>query len=267
MKEIDVVKALQEKSPKIYHFLPGFIIRYLKSIIHQDEINDFIQKHGDKTGSEFTISVLDTLDITYNVEFEEPLDKSKRYILASNHPLGGPDGIILIDYFSRYFDKIIFPVNDILMQIENMSEFFIPINKHGTQSKEGARLMEESLASDSQILMFPAGLVSRKRKGVIKDLGWQKHFIAKAKKHQRDVIPVFFSGRNSNFFYNLANIRAFLGIKLNIEMLYLSNELFKQRGRNFTIKVGKPIKHNTFDNSKRPAEWASFVKEKVYNLK
>lgn len=267
MKKIDLDGVFKRRNPKLYKMLPGFIMRYLKRIIHQDALNDFIEQHGDEKGNEFTSNALKTLAITYDVQFEEPLSKDGRYFLASNHPLGGPDGIILIDYFSRYFKKIIFPVNDLLLDVENLSEYFIPINKHGAQSRQGAKLMETSLASDAQILMFPAGLVSRKQKGEIKDLEWKKHFIAKAIKHKRDIVPVFITGRNSNFFYNLAKLRAFFGIKANIEMLYLSNELFKQRGKNFTIRVGKPIKYHIFDESKTYKEWAAFVKEKAYNLK
>ncbi len=267
MDKIDLDSVFRKKNPKLYKMLPAFVMRYLKRIVHQEELNDFILKHGNEKGNDFTRSALKTLAITYDVQFEEPLDKNKRYLLASNHPLGGPDGIILIDYFSRYFEKVIFPVNDILLEVKNMSEIFIPINKHGAQSREGAKLMEESLNSKAQILMFPAGLVSRKKWGKIKDLQWKKHFIVKAIKHHRDIVPIYITGRNSNFFYNLANLRAFLGIKANIEMLYLSDELFKQRGKNFIIKVGKPIKYNTFDKTKTYEEWADFVKEKVYNLK
>ncbi|PID88956.1 MAG: glycerol acyltransferase, partial [Bacteroidia bacterium] len=186
---------------------------------------------------------------------------------VANHPLGGADGIILIDYFSRFFDKVLFPVNDILMEVENMSDIFLPVNKHGSQSRVGAKLMEEALASDAQMLFFPAGLVSRKKKGgKIEDLEWKKHFITKAVKHNRDIVPIFITGRNSNFFYNLANLRSFFGIKANLEMLYLSDELFKQKGKKITIKVGKPLKSSIFDKSRTPEEWAKFVKDKVYNF-
>ncbi len=235
MQKIDIDSVFKKKNARLYKLLPKFILRYLKRIVHQDELNEFIEEHGEERGNEFTKSALEALEITYDVEFEEPLDKTKHYLLAANHPLGGADGIILIDYFSRFFEKVIFPVNDILLEVKNMSDIFIPVNKHGAQSREAAKLMEESLASDAQILMFPAGLVSRKKRGEIEDLEWKKHFIVKAVKHEREVVPVFITGRNSNFFYNLANFRAFLGLKANIEMLYLSDELFKQKGKNFTI--------------------------------
>lgn len=267
MKEIDLDSVFKKKNPRLYRFMPKFVLSFLKRLIHQEELNEFIRRDGNATGNNFTTKALEALDITYKVEFEDDtIDKEGRYILTSNHPLGGPDGIMLIDYFSRFFDKVIFPVNDILMDVENVKEFFVPINKHGSQSRESARLMDEAFASDSQILLFPAGLVSRKKKGEIKDLEWKKNFITKAIQHDRDIIPVHISGRNSNFFYNLANIRAFFRIKANLEMLFLSDELFKQKGRNFTIKVGKPIKNSIFDKTRKPNEWASFVKEKVYEL-
>lgn len=266
MQKIDLDSVFIKKNPRLHKLLPSFVLNYLKKVVHQEELNDFIGEHGEKTGLDFTKSALETLRITYDVSFEEPLDKTKKYILTSNHPLGGPDGIILLDYFGRYFDKVLFPVNDILLEIKNVSEFFVPINKHGAQSRKAAQLMDEAFASDAQILLFPAGLVSRKKRGVIKDLEWKKTFVARAKKYERHVVPVHISGRNSSFFYNLANIRTFFKIKYNIEMLYLADELFKQQGKNFEIKVGKPINYNTFDKSKAPQQWAEYVRKKVYDL-
>ncbi|MBS9767287.1 MAG: glycerol acyltransferase [Flavobacteriaceae bacterium] len=267
MQKVDIDSVFKKKNARLYKLLPKFVLNYLKRIVHQQELNDFIEEHGEDRGGEFTKNALNALEITYNVEFAEPLDTKNRYFLVANHPLGGADGIILIDYFSRFFDKVLFPVNDILMEVENMSDIFLPVNKHGSQSRVGAKLMEEALASDAQILFFPAGLVSRKKKGgKIEDLEWKKHFITKAVKHNRDIVPIFITGRNSNFFYNLANIRSFLGIKANLEMLYLSDELFKQKGKKFTIKVGKTLKSSIFDKSRTPEEWAKFVKDKVYNL-
>ena len=147
-----------------------------------------------------------------------------------------------------------------------MGKVFVPINKHGGQAKEAAIIIESAYKSDSTILTFPAGLVSRKQKGIIKDLEWKKSFIVKAKKHQRDIVPIHISGRNSNFFYNLANFRKFIGIKANLEMLYLVNELFKQRGKRFKITIGEPIPYESIDRSLNNNQWAEKIKNQCYDL-
>lgn len=264
--KIDVEQVFASKSEKMAKLLPGFILRYLKRIIHQDELNDFLSRNHHKKGIEFADSVLEELDITFKIEGLENIDKNGRYLFASNHPLGGPDGIILISIFGKHFPKIHFLVNDILMNIKNLSEVFIPINKHGGQAKKAAILLENAYKSEATILTFPAGLVSRKQKGKIEDLQWKKSFIAKAKKHKRDIIPIHIDGRNSNFFYNLANLRKFLGIKSNLEMLYLPNELFKQRGKTFTVRIGKPVSYKTFDKSLSYDKWAEKLKRETYKL-
>ena len=264
--KIDIEKVFASKSEKMAKLLPGFIIRYLKRILHQDEINDFLSRNYQKQGIEFADSVLEELDITFKIEGLENLDKNGRYLFASNHPLGGPDGIILISIFGKEFSKIKFLVNDILMNIKNLSEIFIPINKHGGQAKKAAIMLEDAYQSDATILTFPAGLVSRKQKGKIEDLDWKKSFIAKSKKHKRDIVPIHIDGRNSNFFYNLANLRKFFGLKSNLEMLYLPNELFKQRGKTFTVRIGKPISYQTFDKSLSYDKWAEKMKRETYKL-
>jgi len=264
--KIDIEKVFASKSEKMAKLLPGFIIRYLKRILHQDEINDFLSRNYQKQGIEFADSVLEELDITFKIEGLENIDKNGRYLFASNHPLGGPDGIILISIFGKEFSKIKFLVNDILMNIKNLSEIFIPINKHGGQAKKAAIMLEDAYQSDATILTFPAGLVSRKQKGKIEDLDWKKSFIAKSKKHKRDIVPIHIDGRNSNFFYNLANLRKFFGLKSNLEMLYLPNELFKQRGKTFTVRIGKPISYQTFDKSLSYDKWAEKMKRETYKL-
>ncbi|MGQ1910923.1 1-acyl-sn-glycerol-3-phosphate acyltransferase [Marinifilum sp. RC60d5] len=264
--KIDIEKVIASKSEKMANLLPGFIIRYLKRIIHQEELNDFLSRNYQKKGIEFADSVLAELDIKFKIEGLENIEENGRYLFASNHPLGGPDGIILISIFGKEFGKIKFLVNDILMNIKNLSDVFIPINKHGGQAKEAAKMLENAYQSDATILTFPAGLVSRKQEGKIEDLSWKKSFIVKSIKHKRDIVPIHIDGRNSNFFYNLANLRKFLGLKTNLEMLYLSNELFKQRGKTFTIRIGKPISYQTFDRSMPYDKWAEKIKRKTYKL-
>ena len=264
--KIDVEKVFASKSEKLAKLLPGFIIRYLKRIVHQDEINDFLSRNHHKQGIEFADSVLEELDVKFKIEGLENIDKNGRYLFASNHPLGGPDGIILISIFGKEFGNIKFLVNDILMNIKNLSNVFIPINKHGGQAKAAALQLENAYKSEATILTFPAGLVSRKQKGKIEDLEWKKSFIAKSIKHKRDIVPIHIDGRNSNFFYNLANLRKFFGLKSNLEMLYLPNELFKQRGKTFTVRIGKPVSYKTFDKSLSYDKWAEKMKRETYKL-
>ena len=127
-------------------------------------------------------------------------------------------------------------------------------------------MVEAGFKSENHLIMFPAGLCSRRQNGVIKDLEWKKTFVVKSVETQRDVVPMHFEGRNSDFFYNLANICKFLGLKVNIAMLYLADEMLKNRHKTFTLTIGKPISWQTFDKSKTPSQWAQFVKDVVYKL-
>ncbi|MDL2282371.1 1-acyl-sn-glycerol-3-phosphate acyltransferase [Parabacteroides sp. OttesenSCG-928-G06] len=266
-KYIDVEDILKTKAPKLAPKIPRFLVNYLKRIVHQDEVNYIINKYHDKDGVEFMRELIDYFDLEIRCYGEYHPDINNRFIFVCNHPLGGMDGICLSFMLGNYFDgKIRYPVNDLLYFIPNLRSIFVPVNKHGKQSKETARMTDEAYISDNQIITFPAGLCSRKIKGKIVDLEWKKSFIQKAVEYKRDVVPLYFSGRNSNFFYNLARLRNFLGIKVNVEMLYLADELFKSKHAKYKINFGEPIPWQTFDNSKKPAEWAAWVKEKTYQL-
>jgi 1-acyl-sn-glycerol-3-phosphate acyltransferase len=265
--KIDVEQVLYSKNPALKKAIPGFLIRYLKRIVHQDELNEFLEKAGHLKDAEFIEAGLKYFNIKYNVFCRENIPSEGRYFFVSNHPLGGLDGLVFISELSKHFRDLKFPVNDILMYIKNLSGIFVPINKHGSQGKEAVRMIEDAYASDCQILYFPAGLCSRKKRGIISDLQWHKSFISKAVQHKRDIVPAYFSGRNSDFFYKLSNVRNFLGIKANIEMLYLADELFKQKGKEINLVFGKTIPWQTFDHAKTPLEWAAWVKEKSYELK
>jgi len=264
--KIDVEKVLYSKNPALKKAIPGFIINYLKKIVHQDDLNDFLGKCGHLKDAELIEAGLKYFEIKFRVFGRENIPETGRYIFVSNHPLGGLDGLVFIYELSKYFPDIKFPVNDILTNIENMGGIFLPINKHGAQDKDAVRRIEDAYSSDSQILYFPAGLCSRKRGGVIKDLQWHKSFITKSIQHKRDIVPAYFSGRNSAFFYNLSNIRKFFGIKANIEMLYLADEMFKQKDKEISLVFGKSIPWETFDKSRSAPEWAGWVKSKSYEL-
>lgn len=264
--KIDIDKVFHDKNPGLAKRIPRFIINYLKRIIHQDEINDFLARDGHKTGKDFTEAILKFMNLQVKVKGIDDVPRGRRYTFASNHPLGGLDGIALLDQIRGHFGEVRILANDILTNVKNLDPFFIPVNKHGGQNKSFLKAMNETYAGDAQIAVFPAGLVSRRSKGEIRDLEWKKSFITKTVKYKRDVVPVHISGRISNFFYNLANLRKLLSVKSNIEMLYLPNEMFKFRDGEITITFGKPISYKTFTKKKRPAEWAEIIKEEVYEL-
>jgi putative hemolysin len=264
---IDVEKVFASKNPALLNIIPSFVIRYLKRIVHQNEINDFLIQKGHLKGAEFGESILnDLFGASYDVEGLAELPDNGRFIFASNHPLGGLDGIALLVAVSKKYPNLKFPVNDILLNLKPLNNIFVPINKHGAHSRRAATLIEEAYKSEAQVLMFPAGLVSRKRKGIIKDLEWKKNFVRKAIQHKRDIVPVHISGKNTNFFYQLSNIRKILRIKANIEMIYLPDEMFKQRGEYLTIRFGTPIVWQTLKGNGTPEVWAGKIKDKSYEL-
>ena len=264
---IDIDKVLREKAPKYYKYIPRFVVSYLKRIVHQEELNVFLRDSKDKVGVDFLKACLEFLDANIVVKGEENLPKEGLYTFVSNHPLGGQDGVALGYILGSFYNgKVKYMVNDLLMNLQGLAPLCIPINKTGKQAKDFPRMVEAGFASDDQLIMFPAGLCSRRQNGVIRDLDWKKTFIVKSVQTHRDVVPIHFEGRNSNFFYNLANICNFLGIKVNIAMLYLADEMLKNRHKTFTVTIGKPISWQTFDKSKTPAEWAAYVKDIVYKL-
>ena len=264
---IDIDKVLREKAPKYYKYIPKFVVSYLKRIVHQEELNVFLRDSKDKVGVDFLKACLEFLDANIVVKGEENLPKEGLYTFVSNHPLGGQDGVALGYILGSFYNgKVKYMVNDLLMNLQGLAPLCIPINKTGKQAKDFPRMVEAGFASDDQLIMFPAGLCSRRQNGVIRDLDWKKTFIVKSVQTHRDVVPIHFEGRNSNFFYNLANVCKFLGIKINIAMLYLADEMLKNRHKTFTVTIGKPISWQTFDKSKTPAEWAAYVKDIVYKL-
>ncbi len=265
-KFLDVESIIGKKNPRLLKFIPGFVIRYLKKVLHQDDLNDIIHNNRNNYGVDFADGSLQGFGSKFEAVGLENVPSSGRFIFASNHPLGGLDGLIFMSVVRKKFPNLKFIVNDLLLNVKNLEPVFIPVNKHGKQSVSYVAAIDKAYASDEQMLYFPAGLCSRKIKGQITDLPWHKNFIVKAVKYQRDVIPVYFEGRNSNFFYNLSNFRKALGIKANIEMFYLVDEMFKQNKKFIRLYFGKPIPYSTFDHSKTPAEWANYVRAEAYSL-
>ena len=267
-KYIDLEKVIGDKNPKLLKFIPGFVLGYFKRIIHVDKLNGAIWNNRDKFGLDFVKEIL--LSMGYSsIEGKgtDALKSDRKQLIISNHPLGGLDGMALMHVVGKTRKDIAFPVNDILLNLPNLKELFLPINKHGSNGADNVRLMNEAFASDKTILYFPAGMCSRKIKGQIQDLEWKKTFVKKARDYQRDIVPAFIDNKNSNFFYNFANIRKLLGIKANLEMLYLVDEMYMQKDKNIRIRFGNPIPYESLTKERTDKEWTEYIRAITYDLK
>ncbi len=265
--KIDVEKVIKDKNPGLLKIIPGFFINLLKKLIHQKELNEILLEAGHLKGSAFASKALNKMNVKYKVHGEENIEKDKRYIIVSNHPLGGLDGIILIEIFGSIFKEIRFVVNDLLYHIDPLKPIFIPINKYGRQSTDVAKMINDNYNSDAQILYFPAGLCSRLVNGQIEDLEWKKSYINQAIKYKRDILPVYFEGKNSGFFYRIANLRKKLGIKFNYETILLPHEMFRNRNSNFNIYISKPVSYQELLQEKEIQKSNKKIRETVYSLK
>ena len=269
--QFDIRAIIREKAPKAH--VPGFLIRYLERIVHVKQMNAFLRKYPDLEGYDFIRRVIDEeLSCTASIEGIEniPTD-GKPVIFVSNHPLGGLDGMIIAQMIhesrkeKRELNVI---VNELLMFMKPIAGLWAPVNKTGSLSKEQVLQQQAMWESGTDVLTFPAGACSRLQRinhaWSIQDLEWQKNFIQRAREYQRDIVPIYFEGKNSRFFYALAYIRKLLRIPVNIEMLYLVDEMYGAHGKHFRVHVLPPIPYTTFDNSKTPKQWAQYVKSIVY---
>lgn len=265
-KFIDIENAINSKNPKLLKWIPGFVLSYIKKVTHESWMNEVLNRIGHLKGIEFVNALMEEFELDVELIGKEKIPEKGGIIIAANHPLGGLDGIALMYALGKIRPDIRFLVNDLLMTFDNFEPLFVPVNKHGKNSQESLARIEEAYAEDFAVLVFPAGLVSRKSGKGIKDLQWKKSFITKAKKYKKDILLCFIEGKNSKFFYNLADWRKKLGVQANVEMFYLVDEMYKQRGQKVKIRVGEQIPFESLSKENSDAKWAEILKEKVYEF-
>lgn len=267
-KLVDVEKAIESKNPRLLKLLPGFVLRYIKRVVHENELNDASSRNSERFEHEFVDSAMEEFGVHVKVIGEHNIPKTGGVILAANHPLGALDGIAFMKVAGTQRKDIRFLVNDLLMALKNFGSIFVPVNKHGRNSPDYIDMIDKVYAEEDCVLVFPAGLVSRRQKGgIIEDLEWKKSFISKAVQNHKNIVPVFIEGRNSNFFYNLAYWRKKIGIKANIEMFFLVDEMYSQKGKTLTFIIGEPVSWQTFTPNHRDEYWSEKMKRHVYALK
>lgn len=264
-KFIDIDKLLREKATKVYRWLPRFAINWLKRKLHEEEINHAMNVLKDERGLEFNKKGLEMLGAKVEAVHAENVPLTEHVTIAANHPLGGLDGMALIKAVGEIRPDVHFFVNDILKNITNYGDVFVAVNKLGAASAGSLRTMEQIFREGGAVLIFPAGLVSRKQNGLVRDLSWKKSFVTQAIDHKRMVVPTYIEGENSKFFYNFAMWRKRLGIKANIEMLFLPDEMFRANKKTIRIHFGKPFSYTVFDESRTHKAWADLMYKFIYS--
>ena len=264
---IDIDKIIKDKNPTLYKRIPKFVLKYAKKALKQDELNKFFKSSNDLCGIDFLINSFSYFGVKSELSGEENFPENSKAIFVSNHPIGGFDGLLIIDSIYSKYGKVKAVVNDLLMNVKNLNEFFLGVNKHGLTAREYIKELNLIFDSDMPVFFFPSGLVSRKRKGKIKDAEWKKTFISRAIKHKRDIIPIYTEGNLTNRFYRISNFRNFLRIKANLEMFYLPDKSIKQKGKTIKISIGKAISYKAFDKSESAYNWAQKVREHVYKIR
>ena len=266
LKVIDMELALQEKIPDIYKKIPGVLIRLMEKVIRQDDMNRMIHESSHLNGIPLVDWVLDQFGVNIVVKGKKLIPKKGRYIYPANHPIGGLDGLAIVSVVAKIHPLIKFVANDLLRVIKGFDSISLYIARFGEINRRNAILINKTLASEAQLLVQPAGTVSKRNPVKISDLAWNKFFIHKAIQYKRDVIPVHVQARNSRLFYNIASFRKIFRIKANLEMFLLPREMFNKSGKTITITFGIPIAYKTFDDSRTHLEWAQKVREYVYVL-
>jgi putative hemolysin len=266
IKVIDIEKSIRDSKSAFVRNLPSFIIRFIIKVIHQDEMNVTIHRNRNKTGVPFVNGVLNDWNVTVDVRGSGNVPDSGRYIFVANHPLGGMDALAFLSTIYCFFPDVISPSNQLFNNIPNLQPVILGVNVFGVNTKETVEKLNKLFESDSQVMIFPAGLVSRKSKGVISDLVWQKTFITKGIQFKRDIIPVYIDGKNSGLFYFVAFLRKLLRIKLSLEIILLPREMHKQKNSTVFLTVGKPISWQSLTAEKSHKEWAMFIREAVYKI-
>lgn len=263
--KIDLPAILKSNLPKGSKWIPDFIVRKLEKYFKVHELNKIFSDHANEKDGVFIGCVLKAMGVEVEVSGLDNIPKEGGAIIASNHPMGGLDGMCIIQTISQVRPDIKVIVNSILTHVPQLKGIFRGVNKLGKSSKESLKQIDEIYRSGALIQVFPAGLCSRKINGEIVDLEWQKSFVVKSIENNLPIVPVFVEGANSNAFYRMANFRKWIGLKFNLEMMMLPNEMFIQQGKKVHIIIGKPI--DLKGNKRNQAqEIALKIKKHVYQL-
>ena len=237
---LDVEKMIQKKYPKLQNnqIIKGAISKFADSVIHQGEINKFLEQNSHLTPLEFVEHALEKLQFNHYIsdKYLENIPTEGKVIIIANHPLGALDALSLIKLISSVRKDIKIIANDFLNTLGPLKPILLDINNFkAQQSKEAISKIYESLNNEEAVIIFPSGEVSRASPTGIKDKNWHKGFLKFAKRSNSPILPVFIGGKNSKTFYSVSTINK------KLSMLLLSSEMFKQKNKSIEIIVGELI--------------------------
>lgn len=247
--------------------LPG-LTRSIMDIMKLSRINDIYSKLGNQKGLDFIDGLLEELEVGFEF-FEDEINripKTGPFVVVSNHPLGGIDGIILIRLISQVRPDFKVMANYLLQKIEPMKGYFVPVNpfeerKDVRSSFAGIKESMQFVNEGHGLGIFPAGEVSTYNfeEGKIVDRPWQESAIKLIEKMEVPVVPLYFKARNSRMFYFLAAMSPVL------RTAKLPSEVLKQKGKSIQIRIGKPIPASEY---KMPTteETTKFLRNRTYLL-
>ena len=232
------------------------------------KINKVFDSAADYQGCEFAEQILKTLNVTYTVE-QSQLDcipKEGGFVVVSNHPFGGIEGVMLYAAIAKVRPDFKVMANFLLSRIPNFKDVFFSVNPFSENpewksSVGGVKGAINHLAEGKGLGVFPAGEVSRYHgHDYPEDLPWSKSIARIIKNAGVPVIPVFWEGKNSKWFYFVDKINEMLGTAR------LPRELLNKHDKQITLQIGKPITVAEIADYEDFADLAAYLRCRCYAL-
>lgn len=232
------------------------------------EINRLFDEAADYQGPEFADHLLENMNITIDVAPEqlENIPKEGGFIVVSNHPFGGIEGVMLLSVVAKRRPDFKLMANFILSHIPNLKDCFFSVNPfeknpEWKSSVGGVKGAIQHVAAGKGLGIFPAGEVSRYHgHDYPEDLPWSNSIARIIKNANVPVIPVFWDGQNSARFYRWDKINSMLGTAR------LTRELANKRDQRVILQIGRPILPAEVEAYEKPAELAAYLRSRSYAL-
>ncbi|MCG8412539.1 MAG: lysophospholipid acyltransferase family protein [Bacteroidales bacterium] len=245
------------------------IAKFIMQLLKLNKLNKLYGKIKNKSGIEFIETVIEHLEIDYEVSLDDlkRIPKDKPFIIVANHPFGGIDALVLLKIFSELRPDIKAMGNFLLHKIDPIKELILPVNpfethKEAKSSFIGIKNALTHLSNGHSLAIFPAGEVSSHQQdtGVIQDREWQPSIIKFIKKTKVPIVPVYFHGTNSRLFHILGTIHPVL------RTAKLPSELFNKKNKKIQVRIGNPIHVREQNEFTDTAYFGRYLRARTYAL-